>query len=151
MTGKTKGLFCCIPAEHAFSFSIHGLAVQFLPGGESHTLDAKPNRIFGTSWVFVNDTPLLPLSPELQQAYSISGTAAKLAKKKGAGPVIRFSRQSSISTVMMCSEEQREYGMFLSLCRVLITKQTTVAGHITDADIRAALRDGSDAVYSTLT
>lgn len=146
---KAKGLFCCFPAEHVFSFAVHGLYVQSLPNGANHSLEAQ-DRIFGTPWVFANPTPLLPLSEELASTYSITGTASKLAKRFGSGPLLRFCKLSTISSVAMFSEEVREKGVFLSLCRVLIDRPKTIAGHIEDVDIVDAMREGYDAVYSSL-
>lgn len=147
---KVKGMFCCLSAEHIFAFSVHGLAVQWLPNGNIHSIDAN-KHVFGAPWVFASASPLVPLNPELLAAHSISGAAAKLSRRRSGGPMLRFGRFSSISTITACTEEEREHGLFLSLCRVLVNKQKVVTGFIEESDILEALEQGYDAVFSTTT
>ena len=63
-------------------------------------------------------------------------------------PLLRFSRCSTPSDLAGFSRADLGEGVFLALCRVLVTRLRTVSGPITSIDVEDALKLRYDAVYS---
>lgn len=144
---KLKGLFCCLPSENIYGFSVYGTMEQSLPT-ESKINFTKDTSIFSPPWLFTDKTPLVPLPDELAQVHSISGAAQKLSCRNIQKPFVRFSKYSSISSLTSYNDQQHEKGVFLALCRVLINKQISIEGIIEDRDIVEASMNGYDAIFS---
>jgi hypothetical protein len=164
-----KGLFCCLPTEEFYHFSVYGLKDQQVFANTSRKLSSRyqskfidyssihplhPDQIFSSYWLFARQEPLLPLPTEL---HSIHQNAGQYAKRKAESPtnsssprpIFRFSKYSMISSLNTYSPEQLENGVILALCRVLIIKQKTITTLISDEDIQEALEGGYDAVFSS--
>jgi hypothetical protein len=149
---KLKGLFCCIPTEAVYGFAVHGLADQHLPTPVNALLTQyRQTQAFSGSWLFAKGEPLRPLSDDLQDIHNIAGAASKLANRNTEKQQIRFSRYSTISTIANYSDKQLEKGLLLALCRVLIVKQKTIEGIVTNAHIVDATTSGYDAIWSEQT
>jgi hypothetical protein len=151
-SAKLKGLFCCLPAESVYSFAVHGIVDQQVPivVQQDALSEHKLSDALSASWLFANESPLLPLSEELQNVHNIAGAAQKLTNRDTEKPHIRFSRFSTISSVAHYSEKQLEKGVLLALCRVLIVKQKTVPGFVEESNILDAYSNGYDAIMSSL-
>jgi hypothetical protein len=64
---------------------------------------------------------------------------------------LKFSRSSTPSAISSLSAEELESGFFVSLCRVLISRQKTINEAITDKEVKDAEKNGYDCVYSNKT
>lgn len=177
MNGKIKGLFCCLPLEHFYSFSVFGLHAQALPYKANANLQQLGGELFSTAWFHSEPPPGIAVSlrqnKDVAGALRVAGTAARLAVQRsatmaGGAPgvdkhgrpahqhqpqpqqhILRFSRYSTISNLRDLSKQTLEGGVFLALCRVLVVQQHTVSTTIQDADIMAGLQQGCDCVYSS--
>lgn len=179
MNGKIKGLFCCLPLEHFYSFSVFGLHAQALPYKANANLQQLGGELFSTAWFHSEPPPGIAVSlrqnKDVAGALRVAGTAARLAVQRsatmtGGAPgtekqgrssnqpqpqpqpqqhILRFSRYSTISNLRDLSKQALEGGVFLALCRVLVVQQLTVTTTIQDADIMAGLQQGCDCVYSS--
>ncbi len=179
MNGKIKGLFCCLPPEHFYSFSVFGLHAQALPYKSNANLQQLAGELFSTAWF--HSEPPAGLAVSLRQnrdiagALRVAGTAARLSVQRHAvmeptpgqdknndrpkatvqaqaqpqQHILRFSRYSTISNLRHLSQAALEGGVFLALCRVLVVQQLTVNTPITDADIMAGLQQGCDCIFSS--
>ncbi|KAJ1435239.1 hypothetical protein B484DRAFT_428922 [Ochromonadaceae sp. CCMP2298] len=156
LNGKIKGLFCCLSREFFYGFSVFGLYAQSLPEAPADT-ESLSAELFRTAWFHSEPPAGFPVLREVMQTLQVAGTASRLAAKAvrqkvdGKVPGVRFSRYSTISSMAGMGQADLEGGVFLSLCRVLVTQQHTVEGDIRTADIAEALRQGCDCVYSSLT
>lgn len=164
--GKIKGLFCCLSKESFYNFSVFGLHAQALPGRSPDDLSKLADNWLGTVWFHAEPPPGVPVTPEAAYVLKSAGTAAKLSQHRSrqlsprsgadariyaASPhILHFSRYSTISDIARFTEEQLNEGIFLSLCRVLVVKQKTIAKDIEDADIIEAVQEQYDCLYSTL-
>jgi hypothetical protein len=60
-----------------------------------------------------------------------------------------FSRQCTLSSLQQFSEKEMEEGVFISLCRVLVSKVRTISTLPTPQDLMDAIEGDFDAVYTT--
>lgn len=148
-----KGLFCCMPIDSIYRFTAYGLREQALPEiVPDYPADPAIRDCFRTPWIFCNqDTPLAPIPSELRQALHNAGLATRnIQAAPSQRPVLRFSKYSTLSTMLSYSEPQLRQGLCLALCRVLIVRVKTIPTFIEDFDISSAFQQGYDAVYSSL-
>jgi hypothetical protein len=48
--GKIKGLFCCLPQEQFYAFSVFGLSAQIVPYKAVPSLSQLSGEVFSTAW-----------------------------------------------------------------------------------------------------
>lgn len=48
--GKIKGLFCCLPQDHFYAFSVFGLYAQVVPYRATPNLHQLSGELFSTAW-----------------------------------------------------------------------------------------------------
>ena len=165
--GKVKGLFCHIPKDLLFSFCTYGLHIQQVPAVHDQLIPDDLNSIFQLPWFCAKppsylkmDSKLLSFSTFLDKNINSSkkrndstpnSMTGRLASKRVTDFRLRFSRHSTPKGIGSCSKEELEEGIFISLCRVLLYRVSTINDDIDDNDIEAALKHGCDAVYSTTT
>ena len=81
MNGKIKGLFCCLPQEQFYSFSVFGLYAQSLPYKANPSLQQLAGEIFSTAWFHTEPPGGASLSlhqrKEAGSALKVAGTAAR--------------------------------------------------------------------------
>lgn len=149
-----KGLFCCMPIDQLYRFAVHGLREQALPSKiPDYGADPALKECFRTPWIFCNkEQPLAPIPSELRTTLHEAGFASRCLRAATAStrPVLRFSKYSTLSTMMSYSEPQLQQGLCLALCRVMIVRVKTINTFIEDLDISAAFQQGYDAIYSSL-
>jgi len=138
-----------MPVENIYRFTIQGLAEQAFPGTNTSST-ADLSLYFSPPWMFADPLPLLPLSSDLLNVLDQAGLAQRASSQRVTKPFLRFSKFSTVSTLMSYSEDQLQKGVCLALCRVLIVRIKNIPGFIEDADLVTAMQQGYDAVYSTL-
>lgn len=166
--GKVKGLFCHIPKDLLFSFCTYGLNIQQVPGPHDQPIPDDLNNIFQLPWFCARPPSHLKLDAKFlscnmffdKNTNNISkkrkdttpnSMTRHLASKRASDFRLRFSRHSTPKGIGACSKDELEEGIFISLCRVLLYRVSTINDDIDDSDIEAALKHGCDAVYSTAT
>eukprot|EP01039_Chlorochromonas_danica_P012259 gene12259-13968_t len=138
---KMKGLFCSMPIDQLYRFAVHGLREQALPAKiPDYGADPALKECFRTPWIFCNkEQPLAPIPSELRTTLHEAGFASRCLRAATAStrPVLRFSKYSTLSTMMSYSEPQLQQGLCLALCRVMIVRVKTINTFIEDLDISA--------------
>eukprot|EP01037_Dinobryon_pediforme_P043856 gene43856-55204_t len=143
-----------MPIDQLYRFAVHGLREQALPAKiPDYGADPALKECFRTPWIFCNkEQPLAPIPSELRTTLHEAGFASRCLRAATAStrPVLRFSKYSTLSTMMSYSEPQLQQGLCLALCRVMIVRVKTINTFIEDLDISAAFQQGYDAIYSSL-
>lgn len=164
---KIKGLFCSLPKNGLCSFCAYGLYAQGFGAGIAYQPPPLPS-IFHLPWFCTE----LSGSSEPIRANSIEssrvtdgrnkappksatskprGTAESLARSN-LDLHLRFSKFSNPSAAALFplpqSSSENDEGTFISLCRVLMKRLRTVEDDFTENQIRNAIADGYDAMYS---
>ena len=110
--GKIKGLFCCLPLEQFYSFSVFGLYAQSVPFKAATNLSQMAGELFSTAWFHTeppshhgggdggaddgvvvggnkrgkhNGNSKVAVSAEVAHALQVAGTASKLAVQRNSG------------------------------------------------------------------
>lgn len=154
-----------MPVDNVYRFATHGLREQHTPltvartstSNDSVEADNLIRPYFTTPWIFANGTePLVPLEPALRNMLQTHAGHAwhtiqsMPTQSQYHRPILRFSKYSTLTTLLSYSEEQLHSGICLALCRVLMMRIKTVTHFIEDQDILSAMQQGYDAVYSSL-
>lgn len=164
--GKVKGLFCHIPKDILFSFCTYGLHIQQVPDIHEQPIPDDLTNTFQLPWFCARppshlklDSKLLSVSTFLDKNLNNNSKKRKsngpnsmtrhLASNQLSDFRLRFSRHSTPKGINACSKDELEEGIFISLCRVLLYRVSTINDDIEVSDIEAALKHGCDAVYST--
>lgn len=160
-TGKVKGLFCIVPKGGLHAFCTFGLHTKSHLVGQSSSAQAAQeatgrNDLFQAQWFHTRgalgrfDTrfPAEKLAKESlaymnrQQSVGDEGSA-KLSE-------MHFSRNCTLSFLRDLPKRDLEEGVFMALCRVLVSRLRTINSLITAQDVREAQKADYDALYSTV-
>jgi hypothetical protein len=163
---KMKGLFCCMPIQNIYRFSVFGLQEQLLPSPNPSSLKQREEQLqeqqhilqeyFSIPWFLSNKTPLAPIPLNVATFFKEHGSALQTILQHQQSPLLskpllRFSKYSTVSTLLHFNDQQLQSGLSLALCRVLIVRLKTITNKfIEDIDIQQAIQQGYDAIYSSL-
>jgi hypothetical protein len=175
--GKVKGLFCVIPKLGFHAVCAYGLHLQ-QQQLQQQQQPTGLDDLFQVPW-FRTDQDELRHSPghfgkateqkvgesdssspstarfsaerlakdSLQYLNSIGGTSPNSAD---ISPMLRFSRQCTLSSLQALPKMDLEEGVLISLCRVLVSRLRTMASLPSPTDIGESLRAGYDAIFCSL-
>ena len=169
--GKVKGLFCAVPRGGLHALCAYGLHAHVLaatdqaPGLQDAAVSFK--ELFQAPWF---RTGVRGMSTAIDAARAGPGSdgrctaetmvheslphfarGASLYGSESAGmPTYQFSRQCTVSSISMDEKELEGEGVFVALCRVLVSKTRTInTPHPSPQEIKDSCLNGFDAIYST--
>lgn len=162
--GKVKGLFCVVPNGGLHALCAYGLHSEY-------TLDSLSSEmgfddLFQPPWFRTSQSAvsLIPDSSRDSHFQHTSYSAERLAKEglqfmQQSGACINvankklslfpFGRLCTLSCLHMLSKKQLAEGVFIALCRVLVSRIRTLNTVISADDVEDAIKAGFDSIYST--
>jgi hypothetical protein len=84
MNGKIKGLFCCLPQEQFYSFSVFGLHAQVVPFKAAHNLQQLAGELFSTAW-FHSEPPKHSTAAAARKGHPSASASAVSGSAAGGG------------------------------------------------------------------
>jgi len=165
--GKVKGLFCVVPKGGLHALCAFGLHQQSSETNLKETTTVSFENLFQVPWfrggtdgatVGNQDSLRTRYSAEAMVLDSLQSLTMQCSSQTHQGdtkiwtnPAMQytFSRQCTLSSLQRFSEKELEEGVFISLCRVLVSKVRTISSLPTPQDLMDAIEGDFDAVYTT--
>ena len=171
--GKVKGLFFTVPKGGLEALCVYGLNANSLANGKRAAPGAMTfDDLFQAPWFRSvpdasaaaaddNLTPAhQPNKPRQSDAVNTGYSAETVVRESissftgtadgSIASAFQFSRQCTLSSLKALPTKELEEGVYISLCRVLVSKLRTTSNYPTLQDIKDALSAGYDAIYSTI-
>jgi len=169
--GKVKGLFCAVPRGGMHALCAYGLHAHALAAAAPDTLGlddaaASFKELFQAPWFRTGVRGMSTASGDATRAgpgndgrctaehmvhESLPHFARGVSLYGSAGtPAYQFSRRCTVSSISMEAKELEGEGVFVALCRVLVSKTRTINSPCpSPQEVKDACLNGFDAIYST--
>jgi hypothetical protein len=148
---KVKGLFCYVSKRDVYALSVFGLYSQSIVGLPELSLENSINaelkrmgsnrhlKIFTSPWFAALDETLKDGPSKLSRARELA-TSSRLCH-------LRFRRSSTPTITRKLTSSEMDDGLYLTLCRVLISKLRVVEGQFDYKWAPESVAMGYDAIY----